>query len=65
VAAIVAGAPPPVVSTSAQRIPDPAREGSTDEETYPAFERTAAELATRIPFLLELIAQTTQAQEVS
>jgi protein-tyrosine-phosphatase/DNA-binding transcriptional ArsR family regulator len=46
-------------------IPDPAREGSTDEETYPAFERTAAELATRIPFLLELIAQTMQAQEVS
>lgn len=46
-------------------IPDPAREGSTDEETYPAFERTAAELATRIPFLLELIAQTTQPQEVS
>jgi protein-tyrosine-phosphatase/DNA-binding transcriptional ArsR family regulator len=46
-------------------IPDPAREGSTDEETYPAFERTAAELASRIPFLLELIAQTMQAQEVS
>jgi protein-tyrosine-phosphatase len=46
-------------------IPDPAREGSTDEEAYPAFERTAAELAIRIPFLLELIAQTTQAQEVS
>jgi ArsR family transcriptional regulator, arsenate/arsenite/antimonite-responsive transcriptional repressor / arsenate reductase (thioredoxin) len=46
-------------------IPDPAREGSTDEETYPAFERTAAELATRITFLLELIAHTTEAQEVS
>jgi ArsR family transcriptional regulator, arsenate/arsenite/antimonite-responsive transcriptional repressor / arsenate reductase (thioredoxin) len=41
-------------------IPDPAREGSTDEETYPAFERTAAELAIRIPFLLELIAETNQ-----
>jgi ArsR family transcriptional regulator, arsenate/arsenite/antimonite-responsive transcriptional repressor / arsenate reductase (thioredoxin) len=39
-------------------IPDPAREGDTDEETYPAFERTADELATRIPFLLELIAHT-------
>jgi protein-tyrosine-phosphatase/DNA-binding transcriptional ArsR family regulator len=38
-------------------IADPAREGETDEETYPAFQRTAAELATRIPFLLELIAQ--------
>jgi len=36
-------------------IPDPAREGSTDEETYRAFERTAGELAARIPFLLELI----------
>ena len=41
-------------------IPDPAREGSTDEETYPAFERTADELATRISFLLELIAYTTR-----
>jgi ArsR family transcriptional regulator, arsenate/arsenite/antimonite-responsive transcriptional repressor / arsenate reductase (thioredoxin) len=36
-------------------IPDPARVGESDEETYPAFERTADELATRIPFLLELI----------
>lgn len=36
-------------------VPDPAREGDTDEETYPAFERTAAELSQRIPFLLELI----------
>jgi ArsR family transcriptional regulator, arsenate/arsenite/antimonite-responsive transcriptional repressor / arsenate reductase (thioredoxin) len=36
-------------------IPDPAREGGTDAETYPAFERTAHELAVRIPFLLELI----------
>jgi protein-tyrosine-phosphatase/DNA-binding transcriptional ArsR family regulator len=46
-------------------IPDPAREGETDQDTYPAFERAADELATRIPFLLELIAQTTEAQEVS
>jgi ArsR family transcriptional regulator, arsenate/arsenite/antimonite-responsive transcriptional repressor / arsenate reductase (thioredoxin) len=46
-------------------IPDPAREGSTDEETYPAFQRTASELATRIPFLLELIAHTTSTQEVT
>jgi protein-tyrosine-phosphatase/DNA-binding transcriptional ArsR family regulator len=36
-------------------IPDPAREGDTDEQTYPAFRRTATELAARIPFLLELI----------
>jgi protein-tyrosine-phosphatase/DNA-binding transcriptional ArsR family regulator len=39
-------------------IPDPAREGGTDEEIYPAFQRTATELATRIPFLIELIEQT-------
>jgi len=39
-------------------IPDPAREGETDTETYPAFERTAEELLTRIGFLLELIAST-------
>jgi protein-tyrosine-phosphatase len=36
-------------------IPDPAREGDNDEQTLPAFERTANELAERIPFLLELI----------
>ncbi len=36
-------------------VPDPARAGSTDIETYAAFERTADELAARIPFLLELI----------
>ncbi len=38
-------------------IPDPAREADTDEETYPAFVRTADELATRIRFLLELAGQ--------
>jgi ArsR family transcriptional regulator, arsenate/arsenite/antimonite-responsive transcriptional repressor / arsenate reductase (thioredoxin) len=46
-------------------IPDPAREPGSDDETLPAFERTADELAARIPFLLELIASTKQAQEVS
>jgi ArsR family transcriptional regulator, arsenate/arsenite/antimonite-responsive transcriptional repressor / arsenate reductase (thioredoxin) len=46
-------------------IPDPAREGRSDAETYPAFKRTADELATRIPFLLELIANTASPQEVS
>ena len=46
-------------------MPDPAREGSTDAETFRAFERTARELATRIGFLLELIAHTTSIQEVS
>lgn len=38
-------------------IPDPAREGDGDEQTYPAFERTAEELATRVAFLFELIEQ--------
>jgi ArsR family transcriptional regulator, arsenate/arsenite/antimonite-responsive transcriptional repressor / arsenate reductase (thioredoxin) len=46
-------------------IPDPAREPGSDDETLPAFEHTADELAARIPFLLELIASSTQAQEVS
>jgi ArsR family transcriptional regulator, arsenate/arsenite/antimonite-responsive transcriptional repressor / arsenate reductase (thioredoxin) len=41
-------------------IPDPAREDSTDRETYPAFERTADELAARIPYLLQLIRETEQ-----
>jgi ArsR family transcriptional regulator, arsenate/arsenite/antimonite-responsive transcriptional repressor / arsenate reductase (thioredoxin) len=36
-------------------IPDPARAGDSDEDSYPAFERTARELAVRIGFLLELI----------
>jgi protein-tyrosine-phosphatase/DNA-binding transcriptional ArsR family regulator len=36
-------------------IPDPAREPGRDEETLPAFERTAAELWTRIDFLIEAI----------
>jgi protein-tyrosine-phosphatase len=39
-------------------IADPSREGDSDTETYPAFERTAAELDTRIGFLLELIDHT-------
>lgn len=33
-------------------IPDPALEGDTDDATYPAFERTADELETRIGLLL-------------
>lgn len=40
-------------------IPDPAREPGGDEETLPAFERTAAELRTRIGFLIEAIEATT------
>jgi ArsR family transcriptional regulator, arsenate/arsenite/antimonite-responsive transcriptional repressor / arsenate reductase (thioredoxin) len=41
-------------------IPDPAREPGPDEETLPAFERTAAELETRIGFLIEEIKATRQ-----
>jgi ArsR family transcriptional regulator, arsenate/arsenite/antimonite-responsive transcriptional repressor / arsenate reductase (thioredoxin) len=46
-------------------IPDPAREGDTDEETLAAFERTAADLAARVPFLLELIEHELPSQEVT
>jgi ArsR family transcriptional regulator, arsenate/arsenite/antimonite-responsive transcriptional repressor / arsenate reductase (thioredoxin) len=37
-------------------VPDPALEGSTNRASYPAFERTAAELETRISFQLHLFA---------
>jgi protein-tyrosine-phosphatase/DNA-binding transcriptional ArsR family regulator len=46
-------------------IPDPARESGSDEETLPAFERTATELCTRVGFLLAAIEQTTTGQEVT
>jgi protein-tyrosine-phosphatase/DNA-binding transcriptional ArsR family regulator len=46
-------------------IPDPVREGGSDEESYAAFERTADELAARIPFLLELIDHDLSTQEVN
>jgi len=36
-------------------IPDPAASGGTGQDTYPAFERMAAELETRIGFLLATI----------
>ena len=41
-------------------IPDPAREPGSDEETLPAFERTAAEIETRIRFLISAINATGQ-----
>jgi protein-tyrosine-phosphatase/DNA-binding transcriptional ArsR family regulator len=41
-------------------IPDPAREAGGDEQTLPAFERTATELETRIGFLIETINATSQ-----
>jgi 4-hydroxyacetophenone monooxygenase len=46
-------------------IPDPAREPGSDEETLPAFERTTAELCTRIDFLIEAIEPTTPTREVT
>jgi hypothetical protein len=46
-------------------IPDPAREPGNDEQTLPAFERTATELCTRIGFLIDAIEQTTTSQEVT
>jgi hypothetical protein len=33
-------------------MPDPAAEGDTDEDSYPAFERTADELEGRIELLI-------------
>jgi protein-tyrosine-phosphatase len=39
-------------------IPDPAATGTTDAATYPAFQATAAELHTRIRFLLRARAST-------
>ncbi len=38
-------------------IADPALEAEVDEEGYPAFERTAAEIETRVRFLLHFIRQ--------
>jgi protein-tyrosine-phosphatase len=46
-------------------IPDPARAPGSDEATLPAFERTAAELSTRIGFLIEAIEQNSIGQEVT
>jgi ArsR family transcriptional regulator, arsenate/arsenite/antimonite-responsive transcriptional repressor / arsenate reductase (thioredoxin) len=40
-------------------VPDPALEGATTRASYPAFERTAAELETRISFLLHLLSERT------
>jgi protein-tyrosine-phosphatase/DNA-binding transcriptional ArsR family regulator len=36
-------------------IPDPAQQGATNRESYPAFESTATELETRIEFLLHVL----------
>lgn len=44
--------PPQVIHWS---IPDPAAAGGSDAETYPAFRAVAADLETRIGFLLARI----------
>jgi protein-tyrosine-phosphatase/DNA-binding transcriptional ArsR family regulator len=46
-------------------IPDPAREGKSNKQNYPAFERTARELERRIPCLLALIAHQQEVKEVT
>jgi ArsR family transcriptional regulator, arsenate/arsenite/antimonite-responsive transcriptional repressor / arsenate reductase (thioredoxin) len=38
-------------------IPDPATAGDTDQASYPAFQRTAANIDTRIHYLLPVLAQ--------
>ena len=38
-------------------IADPALEGDTDEESYPAFQRTATEIENRVQFMLHVIQQ--------
>jgi ArsR family transcriptional regulator, arsenate/arsenite/antimonite-responsive transcriptional repressor / arsenate reductase (thioredoxin) len=42
-------------------IPDPAAGGADDEASYPAFQQTAAELETRIGFLLAVLTEGTPA----
>jgi protein-tyrosine-phosphatase len=44
-------------------IPDPAGQADGDEDTYPAFKQTAAELETRIRFLLAALTDPIRAQE--
>jgi protein-tyrosine-phosphatase/DNA-binding transcriptional ArsR family regulator len=46
-------------------IPDPARQPGSNDQTLPAFERTATELCTRIDFLIDAIEQTTTSHEVT
>jgi hypothetical protein len=46
-------------------IPDPALEGGTDEESYPAFERTAAELESRLGFLVAALDQPATRKETN
>jgi protein-tyrosine-phosphatase len=45
-------------------VPDPAAEGGDDRESFPAFERAAAELDSRIRFLLQAIEEPWPREEV-
>jgi protein-tyrosine-phosphatase len=49
--------------TSHWSIPDPAAEPGDDEVTYPIFQQTAAELGTRIGFLIASLTTPTNPQE--
>jgi ArsR family transcriptional regulator, arsenate/arsenite/antimonite-responsive transcriptional repressor / arsenate reductase (thioredoxin) len=49
---------PGTPATAHWSMADPAAEGTTDEETYPAFERTAAELEQRIRYLIARLSST-------
>lgn len=42
-------------------VPDPGTAGDTDQATYPAFQRTAGDIDTRIRYLLPVLAQTQEA----
>jgi ArsR family transcriptional regulator, arsenate/arsenite/antimonite-responsive transcriptional repressor / arsenate reductase (thioredoxin) len=46
-------------------IADPAAEGDSDEQTYPAFQRTAAELEARIRFFIHVIRSAPPGSEVN
>jgi protein-tyrosine-phosphatase/DNA-binding transcriptional ArsR family regulator len=46
-------------------IADPAHDGGSDKETYPAFQQTVAELATRVRFLLHHLQSRPPRQEVT
>jgi protein-tyrosine-phosphatase len=39
-------------------IPDPAADGGTDQGSYPAFQHTAADIDTRIRYLLPVLSTT-------
>lgn len=49
---------PAAVATVHWSLPDPSAEGETDQDSYAAFERTALELESRIPFLISELSAT-------